>query len=57
MFVLELPGEAPQDEAQATVWVQADGYLAWGVEFTLQFNGAAQSADRSVRHLKKQRNF
>lgn len=46
-----LPGEAPQDEAQAAVRVQADGYLARRVELTLQLNGAAQSADGSVRHL------
>ena len=46
-----LPGEAPQDEAQATVRVQADGYLARGVELTLQLNGAAQSTDCSMRHL------
>lgn len=47
------PGEAPQDEAQAAVRVQADGYLARRVELTLQLNGAAQSADGSVRHLDR----
>lgn len=49
----ELPGEAPQDEAQATVGVQADGYLAWWVKLTLQLNGAAESADGCMRHLKR----
>lgn len=50
-FVKKLPGEAPQDEAHATVWVQTDGYLAWGVELTLQLYGAAQGTDGCVRHL------
>lgn len=51
--VFVLPGEAPQDKAQATVRVQADGYLARGVELTLQLNGAAQSTDCRMGHLTR----
>lgn len=48
-----VPCEAPQDEAQTAVGIQADGNLARGVEFTLQLYGAAQRADGCVRDLQK----
>ena len=48
-----LPGEAPQDKAQAAVWVEADGYLARRVELTLELDGATQSADGHMGHLMK----
>ena len=32
------PAEAPEDEAQAAVWVQADGHLARGVQLTLELD-------------------
>ena len=48
-----LPGETPQDKAQATVGVQADCNLARRVELTLELDGATESADGGVGHLRK----
>lgn len=48
-----LPAQAPEGEAQATVWVQTEGDLAGGVELTLEFDGAAQGTGGSMRHLEK----
>ena len=47
-----VPGQAPQDEAQTAVGVQADGDLAGGVELTLQLDGAAEGADGHVGDLR-----
>ena len=49
--VCVLPGEAPQYEAQATVGVQADGYLTGRVQLALQLDGATQSTGGSMGHL------
>ena len=53
LCVCRLPGETPQDKAQAAVGVQADCYLARGVELTLELDGATESADGRVGHLRK----
>lgn len=49
--MLVLPAQAPESQAQAAVWVQADGDLPGGVELTLQLDGATQGTGGSVRHL------
>lgn len=46
-----LPCKAPQDKAQTAVWIQTDGYLARGVEFTLELDGATQRTDCCMRDL------
>ena len=54
LCVCRLPGETPQDKAQAAVGVQADCYLARGVELTLELDGATQGTGGSMGHLEQQ---
>lgn len=53
---LDWPAKAPEDEAQATVWVEADGHLSGRVKLTLQLDGAAEGTGGCVRHLEKRQN-
>lgn len=46
------PCEAPQNKTQTAVGIQADGYLAGRVEFTLQLYGATQCTDCCMRYLQ-----
>lgn len=47
------PAKAPEDKAQAAVWVQADGNLSGRVKLTLQLDGAAEGTGGCVRHLQE----
>lgn len=47
------PAEAPEDEAQAAVGVQADGHLPGRVQLALQLDGAAEGTGGCVRHLNE----
>lgn len=47
------PCEAPQNKPQTAVGVQADGYLAGRVQFTLQLYGATQCTDGCMRYLEE----
>ena len=47
------PCEAPQDEAQTAVRIQADGDLARGVQLTLQLYRATNCTDRCMRDLQQ----
>lgn len=49
------PAEAPEDEAQAAVGVQADGHLPRRVQLALQLDGAAEGTGGCVRHLNETR--
>lgn len=47
------PCKAPQDKAQSAVWIQADGNLARGVQFTLQLYRTAKCTDSRMRNLQQ----
>ena len=49
-----LPAQAPHDEAESAVGVEAESHVSGGVEFALELLGATQSRGGSVRHLKSQ---
>lgn len=46
------PAETPEDEAEATVRVQADGHLSGRVQLTLQLHRAAEGSNCIMGHLE-----
>lgn len=53
MCIFVVPCEAPQNKAQTTVWIQADGYLARWVQFTLQLYRATKCTNSCMRNLQQ----
>lgn len=52
MSELQPPAEAPEDKAEAAVWIQTDGHLSGRVQLTLQLHWATEGSNCIMGHLK-----